>query len=105
MNFRFGYLVMPIGGALVGLVLYEPRAGDFAYVAGAGRLDVLLFSDVTAAALAAVIAVLVAACAVRGTSAVCAVIAGSASILVPLLFPSSVALFINGIGAGLERVS
>ena len=101
MNFRFGHLAVPIGGVLVGLTLFEPRSGNFAYVAGGDRLDSLLFSDVTAVALAGVVAVLTAFFVARAGLAVGLVVTGVLLISIPMLAPAILGLYFNGLGAGL----
>lgn len=100
-NFRIHNVAFPVGGALVGLVLREPSSGNFALVAGSDRIDELVSSDVTAAALAAVVAVAIVTCLSKMAAAVGSVAAGALLLAVPLLFPTAVGLYFNGVGAGL----
>ena len=101
MNFRFFHLAMPIGGALVGVTLSEPRSEDYTSVAGSNGLDALLAGDMTVVAIAVLLAVLVIAVVTRVGASVGLALVGAAFLSVPLLNPTAAGLYFTGAGAGL----
>ncbi|WP_338886612.1 hypothetical protein [Rhodococcus sovatensis] len=95
MNFRFEYLAVPCGGAVVGMVLNERGSEDLPHL-----------GSTAAAALAAVVAVLAVVVLSRAGTAAGAGVAGSvaagaALVSVPLLISGTPGLFASGTGAGL----
>lgn len=90
MNFRFEYLAVPCGGAVVGMVLFEPGSEDLPHL-----------GSTAAAALAAVVAVLTVAVVSRVGTAVGSVVVGAALVSASTLISGSLYLFASGPGAGL----
>lgn len=90
MNFRFEYLAVPCGGAVVGMVLFEHGSEDLPHL-----------GSTAAAALAAVVAVLTVAVVARAGTAVGSVVAGAALVSVSMLISGLPDLLASGPGAGL----